>query len=345
MTISLDALLHCAPTLDVQIVLLSIFSFVWYVGICHGAPLFIAPYIRRQKWCHQWNTLNKLVCETSFFIFFDSEKESFDFACQFVVVALQHLTGGALCIPSLLWGPGEYTSALACIGALCEAGWEVQDTLMRFFQVTFGGESGRKQNPPVLVCINMLHHVMGLSMCIPMNLYYHDNANYHEFVFLMQFTAFIALSTQHYGYTLDVTKPGDLTRMKAAALLSFSSIVYSRVLRFGYVAYLLQRMFIDDGRMYFIWVGGFSACCMAIINLFFLGESVKKVVKFVVHNGHDDEDVLAAALEVQSALHPHGSTGMVKFTLGQKEWAKVRGAWRMGVLTSQQNLKRDKKIQ
>lgn len=184
---------------------------------------------------------------------------------------------------------------------------------------------------------------MGLSMCIPMNLYYHDNANYHEFVFLMQFTAFIALSTQHYGYTLDVTSPVDLKRMKMAAMVSFSSIMYSRILRFGYVAYLLQRMFIDDGRTYFIWVGGFSACCMAIINFFFLGEAVKKVVKFVIHNGHDDDDVLTAALEMQSALHPHGSPGLVKFTLGQKEWAKVRGAWRMGVLKSHKDLRSVKK--
>lgn len=134
--------MRCEPTLDVQVTLLAISSLVWYIGICHGAPRFVAPYIRRQKWCKQWNTLNKHVCETSFFILFDSEKESFDFACQFVVVAMQHCIGGALCIPSLVWGPGEVTNALACIGALCEAGWEVQDTLMRLYQVAFGGEAG-----------------------------------------------------------------------------------------------------------------------------------------------------------------------------------------------------------
>merc|ERR1719181_857416 len=104
--------------------------------------------------------------------------------------------------------------ALARHGALCEAGWELQDAFTRAYEVLFGGEKGKLLNPTPVLVFWAFHHTMGLSMVIPMNLVYPDLAYYHELVFLLQFASFVAMMFQHYGYTLDVKTKSGLNMMK-----------------------------------------------------------------------------------------------------------------------------------
>merc|ERR1712023_514681 len=122
---------------------------------------------------------------------------------------------------------------MACHGALCEAGWELQDILSRISQRLFQGEKGRNENPLSLLAILFVHHAMGLSMVVPMNLLYHDNKYYHEFVFLLQAAAFAAMMLQSYGYTLDVKTRKGLSQMIVTIIMSSLLILYSRVLRFA----------------------------------------------------------------------------------------------------------------
>ena len=53
---------------------------------------------------------------------------------------------------------------------------------------------------------------MGVSMILPMNVYFRDNRDYHEMVFLLQFGAFVAMFSQAYGYTLDVSTRDESAR-------------------------------------------------------------------------------------------------------------------------------------
>ena len=76
--------------------------------------------------------------KNSFFIIFDSKEEACVFACSFLAILIQHGVGGALCMPSTLGAVGRGAWALACHGALCEAGWELQDLATRITQVICG---------------------------------------------------------------------------------------------------------------------------------------------------------------------------------------------------------------
>merc|ERR1712107_221888 len=141
------------------------------------------------------------------------------------------------------------------MGALCEAGWELQDILTRASQRIFQGEKGKNQNPFSLLAVLFVHHAMGLSMVIPMNLLYHDNKCYHEFVFLLQAAAFVAMMLQSYGYTLDVKTKKGLFTMKGTLIISWVVILYSRILRFGIVGYRLAETFSMDGNQKMLAVG------------------------------------------------------------------------------------------
>jgi len=108
---------------------------------------------------------------------------------------------------------------------MCEIGREVEDTLVRINQVAFGGEDGRQQNPPAIVLMFGLHHSAAMSMVLPMNIYYPDNVYYHEGAFLLQSAAFLALSLQQYGFTLDTKTKEGLRRMKVVISMSLATLL------------------------------------------------------------------------------------------------------------------------
>lgn len=111
-------------------------------------------------------------------------------------------------------------------GALCEAGWELQDLATRAWQLTFGGEDGKAKNPVALVVIMCIHHAMGLCMIIPMNIHHSSNPSYHEFVFLLQFAAFVALGAGNYGSSLDIETTSGLFQMKIVCTIVLLVMTY-----------------------------------------------------------------------------------------------------------------------
>merc|ERR1719443_1213451 len=108
---------------------------------------------------------------------------------------------------------------------------------------------------------------MGLSMVIPMNLLYHDDKDYHEFVFLLQAAAFAAMMLQSYGYTLNVKTKKGLFTMRGTIIISWVIILYSRILRFGIVGYRLTETFYMHGNQKMLVVGSVVLASMALFNL------------------------------------------------------------------------------
>merc|ERR1711879_87101 len=143
------------------------------------------------------------------------------------------------------------------------------------------GERGRALNPWPLLATLIMHHAMGQALVIPMNLYYHDNRDYHEFVLLLQAAAFMAMALQNYGYTLDVSTKRGLMKMKITIAISWLAIVYSRVLRFVILAYRLARTFYADGNFTILSVAACVLILMGIFNAMLFMDATRKLRKFV----------------------------------------------------------------
>ena len=197
--VTLAALVDCAPRIEVQLVILALQAVFWFVFIKLATKYVVLPIMSAHPKRDQFAHLNQMTFEHGYGIHFDDE-QAFFFGCIFIAILAQHGLGGALCLPSVLGftAPiaGVPIASIACWGALCETGWEVQDGLERIYQLTFEGKEGKAKNPPALCILMCFHHAMGLSMVIPMNLKYRDNRYYHELVFLLEFAAFIAMSLQ-----------------------------------------------------------------------------------------------------------------------------------------------------
>ena len=64
-------------------------------------------------------------------------------------ILLQNQIGALLVVPAMVGAlQPELASALALHGALCEVGWELQDAVVRIYDILFCGEDGKCASPP-----------------------------------------------------------------------------------------------------------------------------------------------------------------------------------------------------
>ena len=257
-----DQLKQCSPTWNTQITLLFVQAAFWYTFIAVFTSVVVKPYVKSRPWCQQWTELNRKTFKASFFVDFKTDEEAFNFAALFISILIQHGVGGLMCVPSITgWLPASVAAPLARHGAMCELGWEVQDTFIRVCQILFGGAAGRAMNPTPLLVILAIHHCTAMGMVMPMNMYYGDSTLYHEMVFLLEGAAFVAMGLQNFGraapnepqqrraaplqravslrrYTLNVKSAWGLLQMKFAVTTVLLTMMWSRCLRFLYVGYL-----------------------------------------------------------------------------------------------------------
>jgi len=85
--------------------------------------------------------MHNTTMKKSYGIDMGGNEEVFEVCCTFLLVLGQHAFGGLLCLPSVLGFEGPVIWAMACHGALCEAGWEFQDLIKRAYDKTLGNES------------------------------------------------------------------------------------------------------------------------------------------------------------------------------------------------------------
>jgi hypothetical protein len=283
-------LLACAPDLNTQLCLLVIQATIWFLFIPWFAKTFAEPYLKAHPMCEQWTDLSQATFKASFGVDFN-KPEAFKFGCIFIAILVQHGLGGLLCVPAVTGIPALSASLAATLarhGALCEAGWELQDGLYRIYQVLFGGEEGKAMNPVPLRVIIFIHHAMGMSLVVPMNIYYSDNYWYFYLVLLLQLAAFVAMFIQNYGFTLDITTQKGLCQMKVAVTVVFVVMWFSRGIGYAYVIYKLLCAFWATNIHFFI-VGCAVAFLMSLLNMLFIVDCSGKFKKFIFMKISEEE--------------------------------------------------------
>ena len=276
---SLQSLLLAESTLGTQLALLLLNAVAWRLCVPWVGRNVARPYYSRQPWFAQWSTLTQQSLQSAFGIALDKE-ESDAWGFEMVGIQLQHGVGGLLALPAVLgWFSPQVRVALAIHGALCEAGWELQDGLWRLYAVTLGDAQERARNPPALLKFIVLHHLLGLSMVLPLNMVLRENALYHEGVWLLQGAAFFAIGAQTYSYTLDTRTVRGVWKMRAAVSFVFSVYLYTRIVRFSVIVLSVLALLYDTSVPLFA-VGLVAALGMGHINVVFVTEAGSKVRKF-----------------------------------------------------------------
>jgi hypothetical protein len=260
---------------------------------------------RDKAWCKQWVSFHKEVAEKSFGVTLGSDEAYYEAACRTLGFAAQHLIGGFLCFPSAYGPPSELAFSLARHGALCEMGCEMQDLLVRGWQCTFEGAEGRAKNPARLLLFVCLHHSMGCSLVVPMNLYYPRNRSFHEFVFLLQGSAGVATLMRSYGFTLDTSTRDGLLGMQFSVVFVWLAFLWSRVLRFAHLSFVLVFMLLKDGRALLSASAVAVALAMGCYNFIGFLDVTRKLLKFgLLKHTSGDRPISEVAAEAGELLRP-----------------------------------------
>ena len=333
-------LLLSVPRIDVQISLVLIHIIVWFILVNY----IFKPIAVRIIWnlknkerlisFHRDTYKKQIGMDIG-----DTEEEEIEFIANLEATVTQHGIGGALCVPSALGAgflfPTGIAEAMACHGALSEIGTEVQDMLLRIYDIIFGGEKGRKRTPISLWFIMIAHHSVALCLVVPMNLFYWNNSYYHEMTMWLQFAAFLAFMIQQYGYMLNIKTREGLLKMKISVALGLVIMVWTRVIRYFWLWKIMGTLMWEDENWIVLKAAIVPFLGLSLVNVVFVIDASVKFAKFMPMQieKHSEEEIKDLAVEAAFAgRHKRTRKSLsISLSFSQKEWAKVRGAVMMGV--------------
>lgn len=283
----LTAALYCAPDTASQLFLASLWAVFWYHAMPWLMEKVIRPYELSVYTLDQLLYLQQKALKDSYGIVV-GKKDTLEFVCSFQVVLFQHLVGGLLCVPAVFF-PGvlfsnETATALACHGALCEMGWEIEDSLCRLRILFFGTPEEKAREPAVMMFLFLTHHVLTLVCAIPMNIYFREDPSYHEMVFGLQAIAFVSLFLGFRLIEQDMQTKEGLFRMRVMSTVQFGFTTYYRVFRFIILSYRLLSgpLWVNEPFPGFWWGGLIGLLGMSLINLLFFAEHTSRFLLHVV---------------------------------------------------------------
>lgn len=288
--ISLNNLLQAAPFWEVQLLLAVLHTVFWYLVSTYviqpGIKVAVnaLPTVTREHYL----SLSQASAPKKLRFYLATQKDlPMEVIASENTGGFMHFAAIFLCLPSLL-GLGfspSVAAALSCHSALCELGFEIQETVVRFREFASDDHVRQAKNPGDALGIMVAHHLVTQWVVLPLNLYYHDNAYYHEAIFLLQMAAAVSFFSLHFGMTCDMKKQGHLLWMKINMTVTTLALVWGRLLRFLYVWFMLYWTFFQDGCYKLALYLFLPIVLLAYINYGIVWTTYKKFNKFVFRNG------------------------------------------------------------
>jgi len=257
---------------------------IFWTPFCKTISNVVRKYVKKQPYAKQYDELNQKNLKNSYGVDWTLEGSG-SFGCELIAICgLQHQLGALLCVPAVFPSVANFLGIstpvavfIAKQGALCEAGWELGDIAHRIYEKFLLGRHDLQ--PTGLFIIMSIHHFLGITMTLPLNVYYGSLPPFLEGVFLLQLAAGVGLATQQYGFMLDTTKSTELFQMKFCCTLTFVCMWYTRAIRYCMLYHEFSLFFWDNNTM---WMAAtVAALVMGLLNLLFVADATKKFLKYI----------------------------------------------------------------
>ena len=145
----------------------------------------------------------------------------------------------------------------------------------------------------------------------------------------------VAFFCQQYGYTLNVRTQEGLTKMKISISISFVLIMYGRVIRYAWLLQIIWTTMWEDQNWIVIKCAVAPFILMSLVNVLIVLDASAKFAKFIpMHiKKHSKDDIQDLAIEAASAgRYIRSRQSFSGLTLSRRNWAKIRGVVRMGII-------------
>lgn len=272
-------MLYAEGKIEVQLALGFLQTLFWGWFIPHFAARYVRPYIDKSNFKKQWVALHHGQYKSAGLDV--SEEAAYELSTWSIPMIIQHGIGGALCIPAMfnLFSP-EVNVALAVHGTLAELGFEWQDLITRSWKRRFGTQEQKDMNHPSILKLIFAHHMVGSVMVLPLNIYFRHSRWFVEGNILLQFASFVSLGCQNVGYTFDKNTLEGAKIMRSISIFTFGIILYSRVFRYAYVVFQLNREIYEAGFYKMLALSLTVGCGLILFNSVIVKSSYKKMQKF-----------------------------------------------------------------
>lgn len=182
-------------------------------------------------------------------------------------VAVQHLVGTSLCIPSLIgYGDPAWASSLACLGILCEMGFEIVDYVLLLYR---RWRYGKEKVTNAALIFGAVHHSLATLVGPYAILSYRDLRTVYWICFDMQFAGSLLLLME-YAKLLDITKQPDLMQFKVVNFIMFVFMVWTRVFHWFYLVFEMYVTWWNDEKWTAMVVGGVVIFVFSMMNVFII---------------------------------------------------------------------------
>jgi hypothetical protein len=201
------------------------------------------------------------------------------------ICGFQHFLGACLCAPYLFAPVRNYFGwdlnfcvFLARLGGVCEAGWEIGDLAHRIFEKFV--LKRHDLQPDALLTLMCIHHFLGMSLVIPMNIFYGAHPLYIETVFNLQMAATLGLAGQQIGFMLDTSKEFELKIMRFLAIITFISMWWMRCIRYYWIWIMFALYFYALNNWVMLAAVLIAGYSMSWLNGLFCSDALKKLKKW-----------------------------------------------------------------
>ena len=186
-----------------------------------------------------------------------------------LAVATQHLIGGLLCVPSLVGGMMDQSTAssLACLGVLSEIGWEVEDTIMWLYTRYFT-KDGKHKAPLSFLIFLIFHHSLTTVLGMPVILHYRHSKILHWLCFDLQLAGASVIYGMEYSKLLDVGNPSELKQFQLINFLLLVVIFWTRAVHWVYLVTKFCIIWYKDKAWWFLGIGSTVSLLFTVFNIF-----------------------------------------------------------------------------
>lgn len=211
---------------------------------------------------------------------------------MFVVTCCHHVLSCLLILPVLFWGWQQSSGIVRgsfFLGTLSDVGLDLYDTAKRVLTLP-----AVRQACPALQCLSetacpekffivvvVLHHLLVLSLMVPMNMYYPHLACYHQVFAALSGAAGVCYSLVLYKFTINAASRQGLLICKAISVLQFLTMVYTRGLIWFSQAWAAIAHFHSQGDLVFLTAGCAGGFLMTLFNVMTIVDATKAVAKWL----------------------------------------------------------------
>lgn len=215
----------------------------------------------------------------------------------FVLVGCgHHFLIGSLMIPVIVYGwsgAGSTGQLLFMMAVLEDVGYDVYDFIKKFCLTFFPSKCkclGAACPLPFFIIVCCIHHMLALTLVIPMNLKYAYLPEYHTIACSLLLAAGICFLSGQYKFTLSMKDRGEFLQFKAIVLIQFLTVWYTRCLVWFPNAYAILTIFYGQGDSAYFYGGLVGSTLMSLFNIIMLIDATVAALKWLPKSPPASED-------------------------------------------------------